>query len=111
MIQAAAIALALALAWGGLQTWRLGSCQAEVAAAQQTIGRLGGEIEAQNAAVAKLASDGAAKAQEAAKALRAAEARARTWAEDSARWRKALEGRKPDGPQDCKAAWQEIRGK
>ena len=111
LLQGAAIALALALAWGGLQTWRLDRCQGEVAAAQQTIGALGADLEAQNAAVKKLAAEGAAKAREGTAKLRAAEARARTWAEDSARWRKALEGRKPDGPQDCKAAWQEIRGK
>ena len=109
ILQVAAIALALALAWGGLQTWRLGHCQGEVAAAQQTIGRLGGEIEAQNAAVKKLASDGAAKAQEGAKALAKAEARAKTWDAQATRLAAALTARKPDGPQDCKAAWAELR--
>ena len=103
------IAIAAAVAVAGVQSMRLSSCQAEVAAAQQTIGALGADLEAQSAAVKKLAEEGAAKAREAAKALRKAEDRARVWDADAARLRAALTARKPDGPQTCAEAWKELR--
>ena len=109
LLQAAAIAVALALAWGGLQTWRLDRCQGEVAAAQQTIGALGADLKAQNAAVAKLAAEGAAKAATAAVALRKAEDRARVWDQQARKLRDALTNRKPTDSTDCKSAWNEIR--
>jgi hypothetical protein len=42
-------------------------------------------------------------------ALRKAEGRAKVWEDNASRLRAALTMRKPDGPTDCKAAWQEIR--
>ena len=70
---------------------------------------LGAQIKEQNAAVEKLAADGAAKQRESAKALSKAEERAKTWDADATRLRNALTARKPDGPRDCKAAWEAIR--
>ena len=110
ILQAAAIALALALAWGGLQTYRLGACQDEVSAAQQTIGALGEQISAQNQAVEALKAESARRLATSAQALRKAEDRARVWDEQAKRLSAALTARKPDGPQDCKAAWAELRG-
>ena len=109
ILQAAAIALALALAWGGLQTWRLGNCQDEVAAAQQTIGALGADLKAQNAAVEATKAESARKQATSAQALRKAEDRARVWDADAKRLRDALTARKPTDAADCKAAWQAIR--
>ena len=109
LLQGAAIALALALAWGGLQTWRLDRCQGEVAAAQQTIGTLGGDLKAQNAAVESLRAEGIRKQATAAVALRKAEDRARVWDADAARLRAALTARKPTDSKECKDAWAELR--
>ena len=109
LIQAAAIALALALAWGGLQTYRLGACQDEVAAAQQTIGALGEQISAQNQAVEALKAESARRLATSAQALRKAEDRARVWDADAARLRAALTARKPTDSKECKDAWAELR--
>ena len=59
--------------------------------------------------ITALADETARKQAASVQALRKAEGRAKVWEDNSARLRKALTSRKPDGPQDCKAAWQEIR--
>lgn len=104
------IAIAAAVAVAGVQTMRLSSCQAEVAAAQQTIGALGADLKAQNAAVESLRSEAIRKQLQAAQALAKAEARAKTWDDQARRLADALTARKPDGPQDCASAWRELRG-
>jgi len=70
---------------------------------------LGGQIKEQNAAVEALAAQGVAKQQEAAKALRKAEGRAKTWDAQAKRLTAALAARKPTEDQSCTAAWTEIR--
>jgi multidrug resistance efflux pump len=109
ILQGAAIAIALALAWGGLQTWRLGNCQEEVAAAQQTIGALGADLDAQNAGIKKQAEESARRLAESAQARRKAEDRARVWDADAKRLRDALTARKPTDSRECKDAWAELR--
>ena len=107
----AAIAIAFALAFGGIQTYRLKGCQADSAklAAQVTV--MGAQIGEQNRAVEALAAEGARKAQEASKAIAKAEVKAKVWTDNALRLQAVLTARKPTDATDCKAAWQEIRGK
>jgi len=105
----AGLAIAAALAFGGVQTWRLKGCQADAAQQKAQVAILGASLAEQNRAVEAIAKEGAAKAAAAAQALREAEGKAKVWEDDSARWRRVLAARKPTDPQDCKAAWQELR--
>ena len=93
----------------GVQTYRLNSCQAELAGAQAQVVVMGAQIKEQNRAVEALQAAGAKKQAESAAALRKAEGRARVWDEQAKRLSAALTSRKPDGPKDCTAAWAEIR--
>ena len=105
----AGIAIAFCLAFGGVQTWRLHSCQADAAAVKAQVTVLGAQIGEQNRAVEALQAAGVAKAKESAQALAKAEGRAKVWDEQAKRLQAALTGRKPTDATDCKAAWQEIR--
>ena len=105
----AGIAIAFCLAFGGVQTWRLHSCQAESAAAKAQVTVMGAQIKDQNAAVEALRSAGIRKQAEAAQALAKAEGRAKIWTENATRLQAVLTARKPDGPKDCAAAWEAIR--
>ena len=106
----AGIAIALCLAFGGVQTWRLHSCQADSAAVKAQVTVMGAQIGEQNRAVESLRSEGAKKQAESAQALAKAEGRAKVWDAQAGRLQAALTNRKPDGPKDCAAAWKEIRG-
>ena len=59
--------------------------------------------------IASLAEETKQKQATSAQALRKAEGRAKVWEDNSARLRAVLTSRKPSDPQDCKAAWAEIR--
>lgn len=59
--------------------------------------------------ISALAAETAQKQATSAQALRKAEGRAKVWEDNSARLRTVLTSRKPDGPKDCKAAWETIR--
>ena len=76
---------------------------------QPALTKCEGDLKAQNAALDALKAAGEAKAKAAAKALAGASKKAETWEKQAARLTAVLTGRKPDGPQDCKAAWAEIR--
>jgi hypothetical protein len=78
-------------------------------AAEAQVQALGAKIELQNAAVDQMAAEGARKALAASKALKVAEGRAATWDAQAAHLRGVLNRRNATDPQDCKAAWQEIR--
>lgn len=67
------------------------------------------DVEKQNAAVKALRDISVAKQAEGAKALAAAEGRAKTWDEQAKRLTAILVNRKPGDATDCKTAWQEIR--
>jgi len=103
------IALAILGAALGLQTYRLHSCQAELAGARAQVMVMGAQIKEQNRAVEALQAAGAKKQAESAAALLKAEGRARVWDEQAKRLTAILTTRKPDGPKDCAAAWAEIR--
>ena len=103
------IALAILGAAVGVQTYRLNSCQAELAGAQAQVMVMGAQIKEQNRAVEALQAVGAKKQAESAQALRKAEGRAKVWESNAAGLRTVLLNRKPDGPKDCAAAWAEIR--
>ena len=105
----AGIAIAFCLAFGGVQTWRLHSCQAESAAVKAQVTVLGAQLGEQNRAVEALQAQGAAKAAAAAQALSKAEARAKVWDAQAARLQAVLTGRKPDGDKTCSGAWAELR--
>lgn len=81
---------------------KLDACNTQVAT-------MGGQIKEQNAAVDALKAAGEQKAKEAATALKAAEGKAKVWQDNAVRLQGVLTARKPDGPKDCKAAWEEIR--
>lgn len=105
----AGIAIAICLAFGGLQTYRLHSCQAEFAATKAQVTVLGAHIGEQNRAVEALQAAGAAKAKESAQALIKAEGKAKVWEDNAVRLQSVLTNRKPTDPRDCAAAWKEIR--
>lgn len=56
-----------------------------------------------------LADETAQKQAQSAQALRKAEARAQVWDSQAKRLQAILTNRKPTDPQDCKAAWTELR--
>lgn len=105
----AGIAIALSLAFGGIQTYRLNSCQAAVAVQRAQVAILGSELDEQNRAVEALEEEGARKAKEASQALAKATAKGRVWQDNATRLQAVLTARKPDGPKDCRTAWEEIR--
>ena len=100
--------MALLLAAIGIQTLRLQWCQGGRAEDQARITVLGAQIAEQNRAVEELERQGAAKATEAAKALRKAETRARTWDDHAKRLRSILTARKPEEVKSCSDAWAKI---
>ncbi len=59
--------------------------------------------------ITALAEETAAKQATSAQALRKAEAKGKVWQDNAIRLQAVLASRKPEGPKDCKAAWQEIR--
>lgn len=67
------------------------------------------QLTAQNSAIEAWRAEGAKKAQDAAKALAKATGKAKVWEDNALRLQTVLANRKPTDPQDCKAAWQEIR--
>ena len=83
--------------------------QPKLTACQSLTATMGGQIKEQNAAVESLRSEGIRKEAIAAQALAKAEAKGKVWDADAKRLRDALTARKPDGPKDCKAAWETIR--
>lgn len=83
--------------------------QPKLTACEGQVATMGGQIKEQNAAVDALRSAGIRKEQEAAQALAKAEVKGKVWQDNAARLQAVLTARKPDGPKDCKAAWQEIR--
>lgn len=83
--------------------------QPKLEASQAQATGLAAEIKRQNDAVAALEAEGARKAKESAQALAKAEGKARVWQDNATRLQRVLTARKPDGPKDCKAAWEEIR--
>ena len=103
-----AIAIAVCLAFGGIQTYRLKGCQADSAALKAQVTVMGSQIAEQNRAVEALAAEGAAKAKAAAQALAKAEGRARVWDQHAARLQAVLLTRKPT-ETSCAAAWEAIR--
>ena len=103
------IALAILGAAVGVQTYRLHSCQAELAGSRAQVMVMSAQIKEQNRAVEALQAAGAKKASESAQALRKAEVKAKVWEANAAGLRTVLLNRKPDGPKDCAAAWAEIR--
>jgi len=104
----AAIAIAFALAFGGVQTYRLKGCQADSAALTAQVTVMGAQIVEQNRAVEALAAEGARKAAAASQALAKAEGKARVWDEQAKRLTAVLTARKPT-ETSCAAAWAEIR--
>lgn len=66
-------------------------------------------VKRQDEAVKALKTAADAKAAEGAKALREAGKRAKVWEDNAVRLQRALAGRKPTDPQDCKSAWEAIR--
>src|SRR3990167_8743515 len=99
------IALAILGAAVGVQTYRLNSCQAELAGAQAQVLVMSAQIKEQNRAVEALQAAGSKKQAESAAALRKAEGRARVWDDQARRLSAILMNRKPswpkpDGPQD-----------
>lgn len=107
----AGIAIALCLAFGGIQTYRLKGCQADSAALKAQVTVMGAQIWEQNRAVEALAAEGARKAAEASKALAKAEGRAQVWDKQAKRLQDVLTRRKPTDDNSCVAAWAEIRKK
>lgn len=108
----AAIGIALALAFGGIQTYRLNGCQADSAKLTAQVTVMGAQIGEQNRAVEALAADAAKKQAAAAQALAKATGRAKVWEDNAARLRAVLTApMAADAPTDCAAAWTEIRRK
>jgi len=103
------IALAILGAALGVQTYRLNSCQAELAGAQAQVVVMGAQIKEQNRAVEALQAAGAKKASESAQALRKAEVKSKTWEDNATRLRSILTNRKPSDDKSCMAAWKTIR--
>lgn len=97
-----AIVMALSLGYAKLEH----SSKVEAQAKEEACNT---KIDAQNVAIAALAADAAKKQAAGAQALKAAEGKAKVWTDNAVRLQAALTARKPDGPKDCKAAWQEIR--
>lgn len=92
-----------------VQSARLDTCQADKVKLEAQAKILGAQIAEQNRAVEALAAAGAAKTAAGAKALAKAEGKAKVWEDNAFSLRAVLTNRKPTDPQDCKAAWQEIR--
>ena len=105
----AAIAIAFALGFGGIQTYRLKGCQADSAKLTAQVTVMGAQIGEQNRAVEALAAEGARKAAAASQALAKAEGKARVWADNALRLQAVLTARKPTDDKTCSAAWAEIR--
>lgn len=78
-------------------------------AALARVDALNVQIKAQNDAVDALKAEADARQAAARKALAKATGAAKVWEDNAVRLQAALTNRKADGPQDCKAAWQEIR--
>jgi len=106
---AAAIAFVSLGAYAKLEHSGKVAAQAQTEACNTARVAMGEQIKQQNSAVEALQAAGVAKAATAAKALAKAEVRAKVWDDQAKRLQAALTARKPDGPKDCKAAWQEIR--
>ena len=83
--------------------------QPKLTACQNYSKGLEGRITEQNAAVDKLAKDGAAKAKAASQAIAKATEGAKVWEDNAARLRAVLTARKPDGDKTCTGAWVEIK--
>jgi len=105
----AGLAIAGALAVAGVQTWRLHSCQADIAAQREQVAILGASLAEQNRAVEALRTEGIRRQATAAQALAKAEGRAKVWDEQAKRLQAALTARKPTDSKECKDAWQELR--
>ena len=103
------IALAILGAALGVQTYRLHSCQAELAGARAQVMVMGAQIKEQNRAVEALQAAGAKKQAESAQALRKAEGKSKIWEDNATRLRSILTNRKPTDDQSCIAAWKTIR--
>ena len=102
------ILVGLLLAGLGIQSARLDYCKKGRAEDQARITVLGAQLAEQNRAVEALQAAGAAKAKEAAEALRKAEGRARVWDDQARRLTAILTSPKPPGA-GCREAWAEIR--
>ena len=105
----AGIAIAFCLAFGGVQTWRLHSCQADSASLKSQVTVMGSQIAEQNRAVESLRVDSIRKQAQSAQALAKAEGRAKVWDEQAKRLQAALTSRKPTDSKECKDAWAELR--
>jgi multidrug resistance efflux pump len=106
---AAAIAFAAVSGYAAIQHSGKLAAQAKVEACETKVEAMGEQIKQQNAAVDSLKATADAKAATAAQALAKAEGRAKLWDDQAKRLTGILTSRKPTDPQDCKAAWQEIR--
>src|SRR5690349_18907057 len=67
------------------------------------------KLDACEGRIKALAEETAQKEAQSAQALRKAEGRAKVWDDQAKRLSAILTSRKPTDPQDCKAAWTEIR--
>ena len=107
----AAIAIAFAAVSGYAAIQHSGKlqAQAETKACQTQVAAMGEQIKQQNAAVDNLKSVADAKAAAASQALAKAEGKGKVWQDNAVRLQAVLTSRKPDGPKDCKAAWEELR--
>ena len=106
---AIAIAFAAISGYAAIQHSGKLQAQAETKACQTQVATMGEQIKQQNAAVDSLKATADAKAATASQELRKAEGRAQVWDAQAKRLQAILAGRK-GGPQDCKAAWGDIRG-
>ena len=110
LIVYAVLALGILGALGGIgYSVRKAGADSVRAELQPKLDAANASIKAQNAALDALKAAGEAKAAAAAKALQKASERAKTWEQQASRLTAVLTNRKPDAPQDCKAAWAEIR--
>jgi nitric oxide reductase large subunit len=66
-------------------------------------------VDAAEGRLKALAEETAQKQAQSAQALRKAEGRAKVWDDQAKRLTAILAARKPTDPQDCKAAWVELR--
>lgn len=105
----AALAIAFALAFGSVQTYRLKGCQADAAGLKAQVTVMGGQISEQNRAVEALKAEAARRQAQSAQALAKAEARAKTWDDQAKRLTAALTARKPTDSKECRDAWAELR--
>ena len=78
-------------------------------AAEASLTACQADIKRQNEAVEALRAESAKKAATVAAALVKAEKKAKVWDDQAKRLTAVLASRKPTDPQDCKAAWQELR--